>query len=243
MSTDRLGIHGTHSGSADEDLLTFLADSAEDAARVERIRHEIETGFTVLRGTDKAVSVVGSARSGPGDPDYDLARRVGARLATAGFTVITGGGPGLMDAANRGAVEAGGRSVGLGIELPQEQQLNAYLDVALNFRYFFVRKLMFVRYACAFVVLPGGFGTLDEMFEALTLVQTGKIHDFPVILVGADYWGGLYAWIHERLQSGKFISPDDIRLLRMTDDVDEVAELVRACYLRQYALMSGLESS
>ena len=240
MNADRLA-QGTPGGSADEDLLSFLADSAEDAARVDRIREEIDAGFTALRGTDKAVSVFGSARSAPGDSHYDLARRVGARLAGLGFTVITGGGPGLMEAANRGAVEAGGRSVGLGIELPREQQLNGYLDVALTFRYFFVRKLMFVRYACGFVVLPGGFGTLDEMFEALTLVQTGKIHDFPVILMGADYWGGLYSWIRERLQSGRFISPDDIGLLTMTDDVDEVAELVRACHLRQCALRDGLE--
>ena len=138
-----------------------------------------------------------------------------------------------MEAANRGAVEAGGRSVGLGIELPKEQHLNDYLGLALDFRYFFVRKLMFVRYACAFVVLPGGFGTLDELFEALTLVQVGKIHDFPVILVGTEHWGGLHDWIRDRLQASGYVSPEDIRLLIVTDDVEEITRIARACYERQ----------
>jgi uncharacterized protein (TIGR00730 family) len=150
--------------------------------------------------------------------------------------VITGGGPGLMAAANRGAAEAGGTSVGLGIELPREQSLNPYLDVSMTFRYFFARKLMFVRYASAFVVLPGGFGTLDELFEALTLVQTGKIHEFPVVLIGTDHWSGLMAWIRDSLQGEGFIAPDDIRLLRCTDDIDEAVELIQHCHLRQLAL-------
>jgi uncharacterized protein (TIGR00730 family) len=161
---------------------------------------------------------------------------MGARFADAGFAVITGGGPGLMEAANRGAAEAGGTSVGLGIELRREQAMNPYVEVSMTFRYFFARKLMFVRYASAFVVLPGGFGTLDELFEALTLVQTGIIHEFPVVLIGTEHWSGLMAWIRERLQDQGFIAPDDIGLLRCTDDVEEALELIQHCHLRRLAL-------
>ncbi|WP_448006743.1 LOG family protein [Agromyces bauzanensis] len=219
----------------DEEILRVLADTAADAARVERMRNEIEEGFDLLRGTEKAVSVFGSARVRPDHPHYRLARSIGAGLAAAGFTVITGGGPGIMEAANRGAVEAGGTSVGLGIELAHEQGLNAYVDLALDFRYFFARKLMFVRYASAFVVLPGGFGTLDELFEALTLVQTGKIHDFPVILAGSDYWGGLAEWIRDRPQALGYIAPDDLDLVTVSDDADEIVALVGAGWERQRA--------
>ncbi|WLQ08271.1 TIGR00730 family Rossman fold protein [Arthrobacter oryzae] len=218
----------------DEELLKVLADPAEDPARMERISTEIQAGFQLLSGrVGKAVAVFGSARPGPDDPRYAEARSLGSRFAAAGFAVITGGGPGLMEAANRGAAEAGGTSVGLGIELGHQQRLNSYVDVSMTFRYFFARKLMFVRYASAFVVLPGGFGTLDELFEALTLVQTGKIHEFPVVLIGTGHWSGLMAWIRDRLQDQGFIAPDDIRLLRCTDDIDEAVELIQQCHLRQ----------
>ncbi|GAA4378338.1 TIGR00730 family Rossman fold protein [Agromyces bauzanensis] len=218
----------------DEELLRVIADAAADVARVERMRIEIEEGFDLLRGTEKAVSLFGSARARPDQPHYRLARSIGSGLADAGFTVITGGGPGVMEAANRGAVEAGGTSVGLGIELAHEQGLNAYLDLALDFRYFFARKLMFVRYASAFIVLPGGFGTLDELFEALTLVQTGKIHDFPVILAGSDYWGGLIAWLRERPAASGYLAPDDLDLVTVSDDADEIVRLVQAGWERQH---------
>lgn len=220
----------------DEELLAVLADPADDPARMERISTEIDAGFSLLsHRLGKAVAVFGSARLGPQDPRYAVARTLGARCAKAGFAVITGGGPGLMEAANRGATEAGGTSVGLGIELPREQVLNPYVDVSMTFRYFFARKLMFVRYASAFVVLPGGFGTLDELFEALTLVQTGKIHEFPVVLIGTRHWTGLTDWIREQLQSQGFIAAQDIRLLRCTDDIDEAVELIQHCHLRQLA--------
>lgn len=220
----------------DEELLAVLADPADDPARMERISTEIDAGFSLLSyRLGKAVAVFGSARPGPQDPRYAVARTLGARCAKAGFAVITGGGPGLMEAANRGATEAGGTSVGLGIELPREQVLNPYVDVSMTFRYFFARKLMFVRYASAFVVLPGGFGTLDELFEALTLVQTGKIHEFPVVLIGTRHWTGLTDWIREQLQSQGFIAAQDIRLLRCTDDIDEAVELIQHCHLRQLA--------
>lgn len=221
----------------DEELLAALADPADDPARIDRISTEIDAGFRLLScRLGKAVAVFGSARPGPGDPRYMAARRMGARFADAGFAVITGGGPGLMEAANRGAADAGGTSVGLGIELRREQAMNPYVDVSMTFRYFFARKLMFVRYASAFVVLPGGFGTLDELFEALTLVQTGKIHEFPVVLIGTEHWSGLMAWIRERLQDQGFIAPDDIGLLRCTDDIEEALELIQHCHLRRLAL-------
>ena len=223
--------------TADEDLLHCVLPAAvgDDGERVERIRREIETGFATLSLIGKAVSVFGSARVASDDPRYELTRRVAETLGRAGFAVITGGGPGLMEAANRGARDAGAASVGLGIELPQEQGLNAHLDVALKFRYFFARKLMFVRYASAFVVMPGGFGTLDELFEALTLIQTGKIHEFPVVLVGERHWSGLLAWLEEALQRNGFTSTTDTDLLVISDDPDEIAELVQRCHLRQVA--------
>ncbi|MBA4103178.1 MAG: TIGR00730 family Rossman fold protein [Arthrobacter sp.] len=221
----------------DEELRAALADPAEDPARMERIAAEIGAGFRLLSGRiGKAVTVFGSARPGPDDPRYTAAQALGSRLAGAGFAVITGGGPGLMEAANRGAFEAGGTSVGLGIELPREQSLNPYLDLSMTFRYFFARKLMFIRYASAFIVLPGGFGTLDELFEALTLVQTGKIHEFPVVLIGTGHWSGLTDWIRDHVQDQGFVSADDIRLLRVTDDIDEAIELIQHCHLRQLAL-------
>jgi uncharacterized protein (TIGR00730 family) len=199
-----------------------------DDQRVTRMKAEIEMGFKALHGIQRGVSVFGSARTPPGSAEYALAREVGRRLGRAGFTVITGGGPGAMEAANRGAHEVGARSVGLNIELPFEQHANGYVDVALEFHYFFTRKIMFVRYANAFVVLPGGFGTLDELFEALTLIQTGKVREFPVCLVDSSYWGSLIDWLRERALADGMISPEDMDLFVVCDDLDEVVERVRA---------------
>jgi hypothetical protein len=172
--------------------------------------------------------VVGSARVGEGDRSYALAREIGRRLAEAGYAVITGGGPGVMEAANRGCQEGGGLSVGCNIELPLEQVLNAYVDLGVEFRYFFARKTMFVKYADGFVILPGGFGTLDELFEALTLIQTGKIRHFPVILVGSDYWGGLLDWIRDVQLAAGAIAQVDLDLISVADDPDEVVRIVQA---------------
>ncbi|WJH26723.1 TIGR00730 family Rossman fold protein [Pseudarthrobacter defluvii] len=219
----------------DEELLAVMADPADDPARMERMSNEIGAGFKLMSNrVGKAVAVFGSARPGEDDPRYQEARTLGARCAAAGFAVITGGGPGLMEAANRGAAEGGGTSIGLGIELPREQSVNPYVNLSMSFRYFFVRKLMFIRYASAFVVLPGGFGTLDELFEALTLVQTGKIHEFPVIMIGTDHWSGLMSWITEQLRDQGFIAPDDIRLLHCTDDIEDAVDLIQQCHLRRH---------
>ncbi|MFB9964579.1 LOG family protein [Sinosporangium siamense] len=200
-----------------------------DPWRVMRIQAEFVEGFGQLAELPQAVTVFGSARSREGTPGYALGVRLGRALAEAGYAVITGGGPGCMEAANRGAREAGGVSVGLGIELPFEQGINDYVDLGIEFRYFFVRKTMFVKYASGFVSLPGGFGTLDELFEALTLVQTGKVTSFPVVLMGTEYWGGLLGWIRSTLLSEGMISEKDLDLIQMTDDVDEaVAMIARA---------------
>jgi uncharacterized protein (TIGR00730 family) len=204
-----------------------------DPWRVLRIQSEFVEGFGLLAELPAAVSVFGSARTAVGSPEYETARALGAALAGAGFAVITGGGPGTMEAVNRGASESGGISVGLGIELPFEQALNEWVDVGINFRYFFARKTMFVKYAQAFVIMPGGFGTLDEMFEALTLVQTRKVTRFPVILIGTAYWRGLLDWLRESvLPEGKVNAPD-LELISVTDDVEEaVARIVDSARLR-----------
>jgi uncharacterized protein (TIGR00730 family) len=204
-----------------------------DAERVEQAAAELELGFDTLRGLGKAVSIFGSARTPADDPEYELARRTARALGEAGFAVITGGGPGIMEAANRGASEAGARSVGLNIELPFEQAMNPYVDLRLRFHYFFTRKVMFVRYACAFVVFPGGYGTLDELFEALTLIQTGKALHFPVVLVTRPNWSDLLAWVRKRLLRERKISPEDLELLHVTDDPAEVAAIVTAGASRQ----------
>jgi uncharacterized protein (TIGR00730 family) len=215
----------------DEDLLAGAATTAlvpSDAARIARITEEIATGFEQLAAIGPAVSVFGSARALPTDALYTLARDVGRRLAQAGFAVVTGGGPGIMEAANRGAREAGGLSVGLNIELPVEQAPNPYVDLSIRFQHFFVRRLMFVRYASAFVVHPGGFGTLDELFEALTLIQTGKIRHFPVVLVGSRHWAPLLSWMEGELISDGLLSIAEAGLLRVADDPDEVVAAVAA---------------
>ena len=197
-----------------------------DPWRVLRIQAEFVEGFGLLAELGMAVSVFGSARAAPGSRDYELAERISAGLAAAGYAVITGGGPGIMEAANKGATSANGVSVGLGIELPLEQGLNEHVEIGIEFRYFFVRKTMFVKYAQAFVVLPGGFGTLDELFEAITLVQTKKVTRFPVILMGADYWSGLLDWIRQTLLKDGKISESDLDLLQVTDDVEEAVQII-----------------
>lgn len=198
-----------------------------DPWRVMRILSEFVEGFGALAELGKAISVFGSARSRPGDFEYELGVQLGRRLAENGFGVITGGGPGVMEAANKGACDAGGTSVGLGIELPFEQGLNEYVDLGINFRYFFARKTMFVKYSQGFVVLPGGFGTLDELFESLTLVQTGKVTQFPIVLMGTEFWGGMVDWLRDRLAGNKKIAPDDLDLLTVTDDLDVVMDVLR----------------
>lgn len=197
-----------------------------DPWRVLRIQSEFVEGFGALAELGRAVSVFGSARTPVDSPDYELGRRLGSALVDAGYAVITGGGPGAMEAANRGAVEAGGTSVGLGIELPFEQRLNDYVDVGINFRYFFARKTMFVKYAQAFCVLPGGFGTMDELFEALVLVQTRKVTRFPVVLLGQSYWSGLLDWVREAMLPRGMINPRDLDLVTVTDDADEAVHIV-----------------
>jgi uncharacterized protein (TIGR00730 family) len=197
-----------------------------DPWRVMRIQSEFVEGFGALAELGPAVSVFGSARLGADHPAYDLGVEVGGKLARAGYAVITGGGPGLMEAANKGALEAGGTSVGLGIELPFETGLNDYVDLGVNIRYFFARKTMFVKYARGFIVLPVGLGTLDELFEALTLVQTGKITSFPIVLVGGDYWSGLIDWLRATLLAHGTIAPEDLDRLLVTDDIDEAVRFV-----------------
>lgn len=217
--------------SADEEVLEAdtlaIRSRMDDAARVRRMADEIDMGFrklATIRG--HGVSVFGSARTPEDDPQYATARDVGRRLGEAGFAVITGGGPGAMEAANRGAQDAGALSVGLGIELPHEQGINPYVDLALEFHYFFARKIMFVRYARAFVVLPGGLGTLDELFEAWTLVQTEKVRHFPIILFGSAYWDGVLDWLRDPVLAEGKISPPDLALAHVTDDPDEVVRII-----------------
>jgi uncharacterized protein (TIGR00730 family) len=216
-------------GADQEALLSTLTD----AARTERIRDELEEGFRALAHVGAAASFFGSARTPPDDPEYTLARETARLVGEAGMAVITGGGPGVMEAANRGARDAGALSIGLGIELPFEQELNGHLDIALEFHYFFARKIMFVRYASGFVVFPGGFGTLDELFESLTLIQTGKVRNFPVILVGTDYWRDLFEWLRDRVLAEGKISPHDMDLVTVTDDPAVVRERLMSAAHRQ----------
>jgi uncharacterized protein (TIGR00730 family) len=198
----------------------------EDPWRVLRIQSEFVEGFGALAEIGPAVSVFGSARTAEGSEDYELARAVGDRLVRAGFGAITGGGPGVMEAANRGASEAGGLSVGLGIELPFEQGMNPWVNLGVNFRYFFARKTMFVKYSEGFVVLPGGFGTMDELFEAITLVQTHKVTEFPIVLMRASYWSGLVDWLRGTVAAGGMIAQADLALLHVCDDPDEAVQIV-----------------
>jgi uncharacterized protein (TIGR00730 family) len=204
-----------------------------DPWRVMRIQAEFVEGFGLLAELGLAVSIFGSARTLRTSPEYQLAEDIAGGLARSGYAIITGGGPGIMEAANKGAAEAGGVSVGLGIELPLEMGLNKYVDIGLEFRYFFVRKTVFVKYSQAFVVLPGGFGTMDELFEALTLVQTGKITKFPIVLVGSSYWSGLLAWLSETMSAAGNVSPLDLDLVHMADDAGEVVRIITEAHNHQ----------
>lgn len=199
----------------------------KDAWRALRILSEFVEGFDTLADVPPAVSVFGSARSKPESAEYRMGEELGGALARAGYAVITGGGPGVMEAANKGVADAGGLSIGLGIELPFEQGLNDWVDVGIDFRYFFARKTMFVKYAQAFVVLPGGFGTLDELFEAVTLVQTRKVTRFPVVLMGTAYWQGLLDWLRDTMLPDGKIGPEDLELLYLTDDVDAAVQHIQ----------------
>lgn len=202
---------------------------AEERERITRITRELERGLSLLENVEPAVSIFGSARVPEGSPHYEHARRVAGQVARTGFNVITGGGPGLMEAANRGCREGGGLSVGLNILLPHEQALNAYVDLACDFQYFFVRKLMFVKHSCAFLIFPGGFGTLDELFEALTLIQTLKIPHFPVLLFGEGFWDGLHSQL-EKLAAEGMISADDLSRLTVVSRDEDAVEILRRCH-------------
>ena len=223
--------------SADEELLgaetAAVISLLDDATRVERIGEELRNGFRALSHVGKAVSIFGSARTPEDAPDYEQARELARMLGRRGFSIITGGGPGIMAAANRGAADVGAQSIGLAIELPMEEGVNQWADLPLTFHYFFTRKVMFVRYASAFVVFPGGFGTLDELFEALTLRQTEKIAAFPVVLVGSEYWGGMVDWLRERMLGDGKISRSDVDDLILTDDLERVCEIVASAEHRR----------
>lgn len=206
-----------------------LADDRDEPERIERITRELRNGFRALQDVEPAVSVFGSARLSADTPEYRETREVCRRIARAGYNVITGGGPGLMEAANRGAREGGGLSIGVNIQLPVEQSPNEYIDRSFECRYFFVRKLLFVRYACAFLIFPGGFGTLDEAFEALTLVQTHKIPDFPVIFFGGDFWRDLEAQL-DRMHGRGIIDDEDRKMIRLVGDADDALEILLGCH-------------
>ncbi|MFT4110573.1 TIGR00730 family Rossman fold protein [Propionicimonas sp.] len=213
----------------DERLLANKGDSEwvhSDPWRVLRIQAEFVEGFGTLAELGPGIGVFGSARTSKKDPMYDAAVRVGAGLARAGFATITGGGPGIMEAANKGALEAGGVSVGLGIELPFEESLNRYVSLGINFRYFFARKVMFLKYSQGFVVMPGGLGTLDEVFEAVTLVQTRKVTSFPIVLFGSAFWTPLLAWLQDRVLTDGYVGSGDLDLFQLADDPDEAVALV-----------------
>jgi uncharacterized protein (TIGR00730 family) len=233
----RIGKPGT---TEDEQLLERRRTDGRpdfvdsDPWRALRILSEFVEGFDALAAVGPAVTIFGSARADASSHDYELARTIARRLAERGFAIITGGGPGIMEAANRGCREGGGLSIGCNIELPHEQGLNAYVDLGVEFKYFFARKTMFVKYADAFVILPGGFGTLDELFESLTLIQTGKIRDFPVVLVGTAYWQGMLDWLRSTQLPAHAISEADLGLMKLTDDPDEVVEIILADVARAH---------
>jgi uncharacterized protein (TIGR00730 family) len=227
----------TRTATEDERLLQSPVETPQaddftrsDPWRVFRIMGEFVEGFDNLARIGPAVTIFGSARTPEDHPEYAAARETARLLGEAGFGIITGGGPGIMEAANRGARDAEVLSIGCNIELPFEQGINPYVDVAINFRYFFVRKTMFVKYAEAFVIFPGGFGTLDELFEAMTLIQTGKVRDFPVVLVGSEYWKGLTDWIRNTLLAEGKISPDDVDLVTVTDSAEDAVRAIVECY-------------
>jgi uncharacterized protein (TIGR00730 family) len=223
--------------TSDEELLcaehAVPESTFTDEERLDRMRAEMAEGFAALAGVARGVSLFGSARTAPEDPAYEQAREVARMLGAAGFSIITGGGPGTMQAANQGARDVGAQSVGLNIQLPFEQQFNPYVDIALRFHYFFTRKVMFVRFSSAFVVLPGGFGTMDEMFEALTLIQTGKILHFPVVLLGNHYWNGLLDWLRSTMLAEGKISEPDLDLMQIADSPQQAVAIVERAAARQ----------
>lgn len=228
------------SRTRDELLLQWLGAmsppiATEEGERLQSITREMASGFRALAHVDRAVSVFGSARTPAGHPDYVLATAVARVLGAAGYSIITGAGPGIMEAANCGAREVEAESIGCHIKLPHEQAVNPYVDLRLDFDHFFARKVMFVRYACAFVIHPGGFGTMDELFEALTLINTTTIHNFPVILVGSDHWSGLLGWMDDHMVGSGELDPAEVGLLRVSDDPDEVLEIVETAAGRQRA--------
>jgi uncharacterized protein (TIGR00730 family) len=221
-----------------DDQRILASQDGDLHAEVDRIADEFLHGFEVIARIDRpAVAIFGSARIGEDAPEYASAREVARRFAEAGWAVVTGGGPGVMEAANRGAKEGGGLSVGLNIELPHEQHENPYLDIEYTFDHFYVRKVCFVKPSEGFVIFPGGFGTLDELYEALTLIQTGKVLHFPVVLYGRDHWQEMLDWIRDELLAGGMISPGDVDLLHATDDPDEAVRLVIECYERRCAAL------
>ncbi|MCG8473517.1 MAG: TIGR00730 family Rossman fold protein [Desulfobacterales bacterium] len=201
----------------------------EESWRIFRIIGEFVEGVDRLHDLGPAVSIFGSARTKPGSPYYEKARQIAALMVDNGYNIITGGGGGIMEAANKGATDAGGKSVGLNINLPFEQQPNPYSNISINFNYFFIRKVMFVKYASAYVIMPGGFGTLDELFEAVTLIQTQRIMPLPLILFGTDYWAGLIDWIKARMLEEKNISEKDLDIIKMTDDPEEIVRIIKSC--------------
>ncbi len=234
----------TDTQTFDAELLLWLGDEppgvrAADSERIRDLAGEFARGFDALAEVGRAVTVFGSARTPPEHPHYELAREVGACLGHGGYAVITGGGPGIMEAANRGARDAGALSIGCNIELPHEQALNPYVDVGLRFRHFFARKVMFVRYASAFVICPGGYGTLDELFECLTLIQTQTIRHFPVILVGDGEWDGLLAWLRARALADRRIDAGDLEVLHQVDRPSEICAIVDAALERQRSYAHG----
>ena len=232
-----LRTEGEQASTFDQRLLESGADHEwqhADPWRVLRIQGEFVAGFDALSKLPKAVTVFGSARTTPEDASYQPGVEVGRKLAEHSYAVITGGGPGIMEAANRGAHEAGGLSVGLGIELPHEQGLNEYVDLGLNFRYFFARKTMFLKYSQAFICLPGGMGTMDEFFEVMCMVQTGKVTNYPIVLMGTEYWTGLLEWMDKTLAAGGFINESDRELFLLTDDPDEAVSHI----IKRHEVMS-----
>ena len=211
----------------DEKQYVVDALSIEESWRIFRIMAEFVDGIEALSEIQRAVTIFGSARVLPGDPYYKKTEHLARRLAEKGFGIITGGGPGVMEAANKGAAEAGGKSVGMNIRLPFEQKPNPYANISIEYKYFFIRKVMFVKYAVAYVILPGGFGTMDELFEALTLIQTKRIKSFPVILVGSEYWKGLIDWMRDTMLGQDKITPEDLDIIQIIDDVDEIVNYIR----------------
>lgn len=238
---DSIRDHPTSAAMTEDAKLLRLGGPQDDFTRTDpwrvmRIQAEFVEGFDTLASIEKGVTIFGSARTGPDDPQYAAAQETARLLAEAGFSILTGAGPGIMEAATRGAKQGGGHSVGCNIELPFEQGANPYVDTLVNFRYFFVRKTMFIKYSIGFIIFPGGFGTLDELFEALTLIQTGKISQFPVVLFGTHYWAGLVRWLQARVLGERKISPGDLDLMLVTDDPREAADAVIAAY---DSLMAG----